>query len=677
MNRFDSTLFIVFLSSSAALAVPGKPAILSPVPDDYPERRPLFHWTVSDNAVLYKLQLLKGGQPFFETQTEQTTFTPRADLPPGTYDVQVAGFDGALYGAWSDPVRFRRVFTPYLSSINGMSEDGGNIDLVAGSGISLALDPTNLTVTLAASVTAGEIVNGAVVSAKLAAGSVTPDKIADGAVTTSKLADSSVTSLKVANGTLLNADLAANAGIADTKLAAITTAGKVANSATTATAANNANAIVARNGTGGFNAGLISAAFSGNGSALYSLNADQLVSGTVSVARLPSFMARTSQVWLLGGNAGTAPGTHYLGTSDAMSMALKVNGARALKLEYTGGSPNILGGWNGNITYGVVQGGTISGGGGSAGILQLGSSFATIGGGFDHCIWPNSEGATISGGQQNRIWSNAPNAFIGGGAANMISTDINCPVIVGGYNNKLETYASSSAIGGGYNNTIKAHSMSSVISGGESNIVYAFNNYSVICGGLYNSGTGRYSTVAGGYDNLAGENAFAAGSHARATHKGTFVWGDSGSATVSSITSNSVTLRAAGGYRLFTNARTNAGVSLASGATAWGVISDRNLKKDFQPVDGQAVLDTLGSIPITKWRYTWESEDETPHIGPVAQDFIPAFYPGREDTRITTLEADGVALAAIQGLNQRVKDLQQENADLKIRLDRLERKLER
>jgi hypothetical protein len=48
----------------------------------------------------------------------------------------------------------------------------------------------------------------------------------------------------------VNADVSASAAIADTKLATINTAGKVANSATSATANNTASAIVARDSSG-------------------------------------------------------------------------------------------------------------------------------------------------------------------------------------------------------------------------------------------------------------------------------------------------------------------------------------------------------------------------------------------------------------------------------------------
>lgn len=85
-------------------------------------------------------------------------------------------------------------------------------------------------------------------------------------------------------------------------------------------------------------------------------------------------------------------------------------------------------------------------------------------------------------------------------------------------------------------------------------------------------------------------------------------------------------------------------------------MSDRNAKKDFAPVDSRAVLEKLAALPITHWHYQWEDSGTAPHLGPMAQDFKAAFYPGRDDKSISTLEADGVALAAIQGLNQKVQE---------------------
>jgi hypothetical protein len=62
----------------------------------------------------------------------------------------------------------------------------------------------------------------------------------------------------VLSGAIVNADINASAAIADTKLDTISTAGKVSNSATTATSSNTANAIVARDASGNFSAGVIS-----------------------------------------------------------------------------------------------------------------------------------------------------------------------------------------------------------------------------------------------------------------------------------------------------------------------------------------------------------------------------------------------------------------------------------
>lgn len=82
------------------------------------------------------------------------------------------------------------------------------------------------------------------------------------ALTTTALVNSDA----IEDGTIVNADIAVAAGIVDTKLATISTTGKVANSATTATSANTINAIVARDGSGNFTAGTITAALSGNAS---------------------------------------------------------------------------------------------------------------------------------------------------------------------------------------------------------------------------------------------------------------------------------------------------------------------------------------------------------------------------------------------------------------------------
>jgi hypothetical protein len=67
----------------------------------------------------------------------------------------------------------------------------------------------------------------------------------------------SMSNTSIATGVIIDANIYSGAGIQDTKLGTIQTAGKVSNSATTATSANTANAIVARNISGNFSASLI------------------------------------------------------------------------------------------------------------------------------------------------------------------------------------------------------------------------------------------------------------------------------------------------------------------------------------------------------------------------------------------------------------------------------------
>jgi hypothetical protein len=154
---------------------------------------------------------------------------------------------------------------------------------------------------------------------------------------------------------------------------------------------------------------------------------------------------------------------------------------------------------------------------------------------------------------------------------------------------------------------------------------------------------------------------------------GAFVWADSTMADMASVANNSVTFRAGGGYRLFTNGSASSGVSLSSGSGSWASMSDRNQKENLVSVDTQAVLEQVGQLPLSTWNYISQN-DRIRHIGPMAQDFHAAFGVGENDTTITAVDGDGVSLAAIQALYERVLALEAENVNLEARLDDLERR---
>ena len=87
------------------------------------------------------------------------------------------------------------------------------------------------------------------------------------------------------------------------------------------------------------------------------------------------------------------------------------------------------------------------------------------------------------------------------------------------------------------------------------------------------------------------------------------------------------------------------------------------------------VLQRVAELPITQWNYRG-SDPSVVHIGPMAQDFHAAFgLGGTDDKGIGTLDAEGVALAAIQGVARRLEEKDREIADLRRQLEELRREM--
>jgi hypothetical protein len=106
--------------------------------------------------------------------------------------------------------------------------------------------------------------------------------------------------------------------------------------------------------------------------------------------------------------------------------------------------------------------------------------------------------------------------------------------------------------------------------------------------------------------------------------------------------------------------------------------SDRNQKRNIQPVDAGALLERVGRLPISTWTYR-EEPDDVRHLGPMAQDFRAAFGLGDDDRTYYAVDAQGVALAAIKELDrlvttqeQRIAKLERENRELARRLQALQ-----
>jgi hypothetical protein len=154
-------------------------------------------------------------------------------------------------------------------------------------------------------------------------------------------------------GTVTNTMLAGS--IADTKLSTISTAGKVSNSATTATNLNTASAIVARDVSGDFAAGTITAALTGNASTATTLQTARTIQGV-------SFNG-SADITVV--TAGT--GISVAGTAVANTGVLSVNGS-------TGAVTNVAV-INTAQSFSAAQRGTVSAQGAVSGTVTL--DFAT------------------------------------------------------------------------------------------------------------------------------------------------------------------------------------------------------------------------------------------------------------------------------------------------------------
>ena len=143
------------------------------------------------------------------------------------------------------------------------------------------------------------------------------------------------------------------------------------------------------------------------------------------------------------------------------------------------------------------------------------------------------------------------------------------------------------------------------------------------------------------------------------------------SANVGSTAANSI-LAQFGNASSFVVVITNDGTIYSKGLA---LTSDRNAKESFRAVNGTLILEKVVAMPMTEWDYK-----DTPgirHLGPMAQDFHGAFgLNGPDNTHISVVDQGGVALAAIQGLNQKLleelKHRDAENAELKSRLEKIE-----
>jgi hypothetical protein len=344
---------------------------------------------------------------------------------------------------------------------------------------------------------------------------------------------------------------------------------------------------------------------------------------------------------------------------------------------------------------------------GLAGVLKdntIGAGFnATVGGGLGN-ICSNFH-ATVGGGYSNT--ASGYNATVCGGALNVASGSYNATVCGGAQN--VASGAYSAVLGGDVN---VASGSDSVACGGEFNLArgdFSFaaghgadalhsgsfvwsdssggsfastaNNQFCVraAGGLLFAGDVAFDTSAYHHLSLSGGNSlgFLYGAYetnldginlsynyyASAPTGGAHIINPGGGTSRITVGYGEIDL-AVGGV--------NSSPSIVmlrattSGVCVNGTVnncSDRNVKQDFAPVSPSEILDRVVQLPVSEWGYKMDAA--TRHIGPMAQDFYAAFNVGSDDKHLAPIDESGVALAAIQGLNQKLTaELEQKQTEI-------------
>ncbi len=185
----------------------------------------------------------------------------------------------------------------------------------------------------------------------------------------------------------------------------------------------------------------------------------------------------------------------------------------------------------------------------------------------------------------------------------------------------------------------------------------AASGFASVAMGELTKALGHGSTAMGGATTAIGDYTTALGRRSAAFGRGSFAYGDGSSDELITALTNEFVVRASGGFRFRTNSGLSTGCDLAPGSGTFSCTSSRLAKVGFEDLDGEIVLRKLAAMPIQRWRYRGT---DASHVGPTAEDFHAAFKLGAGPTTISTVDADGISLLAVQALERRTAELRAE-----------------
>lgn len=444
-------------------------------------------------------------------------------------------------------------------------------------------------------------------------------------------------------------------GQSATNVAAATTA------INTATSANTADTLVKRDASGDFSAGTITANLSGNASTATTASGVSSSAGDSVVTAINAGSASITTAHVTG-DVELAPSAQQTTSSTNALIDLKLTGSATLgtpdqnpllRLSASGtfndGNTHDQEYFrvdnNGNViafgNYDSGASGSIPAQGAGTRFFWYGAKAAIRAGGIDGTQWDDANVGLYSVAFGENVRALGDNAI----AIGKSSVAAGSRTIAMGEGDTATGFASV-ALGYGASTSTSAGSPRAgtfVFSDFSVPLVYSF-------GSSVDTSTQFHPSVTNSFNVRAVNGSFFYTNTALTTG---FIF-NSSTATMT-LANSKLSMNSDGSTTLYSNSSLTSGVVLPAGGGAWSSVSDRNAKENFLPVNPRDILRKVVGLPVSTWNYKTQDRSIR-HIGAMAQDFFAAFNVGEDDKHIATIDPDGVALAAIQGLNEELKD---------------------
>lgn len=399
--------------------------------------------------------------------------------------------------------------------------------------------------------------------------------------------------------------------------------------------------------------------------------------------------ALAGMCWDTTGNVVAAG--EFLGATNNVPLLLRANNKAVFSAYPNVASPNLVSGYEGNTLATASSGQTIAGGGESARINRVESDFATVGGGRGN----RAQGllSTVSGGDSNKAYGE--HSTVGGGFSNCAGGDHSW---AGGTGARVRD---GNDVGGGTCNAGEsgdADGDEGVFIWNDHSSDNAFGQASTgpnqflirAHGGFALNGTPADNTevtIFSPQDNQAVELVL---SPNRSNGESIQLSADIGTAGDTNDAQFRILQRdltGVAGSNILLLLKTNRDLNVYAdafkpGGGAWSVSSDARLKQDITPLTGS--LDRLLALRGVNFRYRDDAPKNLvatgPQIGFIAQELEQLFpqWIG-EAEGYKTVGIKGFEALTVEALRDmkieseaRIEVLQQENAELRARLDAVE-----